>query len=222
LATLALCGALTVAARDSATLDWVNARSVNTAAAYHSFMGKHPGDAHVEDAQIEIAVLQDESSWRVTRNGNSLDSYRRYLQPMPTGTHAQVARDHLMAMERANAWRTAQSGGSKSDLEAFLQAYPHGPLADKARHVLTVLKADNQAKLGALRDARAAERVSAEVRSQFDVILKEVEGSSPDSSINQHRLISGHIDRRNAEPACHSLIPSHLTCEAVKADQQPS
>ncbi len=220
LTPIALCGALAVAACGSATQDWANARSANTVAAYQAFMDKHPKDAHVEDAQMNIAALQDESAWKLAENGNTLDSYQQYLQTMPTGTHAQAARDQVAALERANAWKSAQSAGTSSDLQAFLQKYPQGPEADQARQKLAMLTAAYRAKLGAFRDARAAERVSAELRSHFGTVLKEVDVLSPDSSNKRYRVMSGLMDRRDAESACASLKRNHQSCEVVKTDQQ--
>ena len=220
LAPMALCGALAMAACGSATQDWANARSVNTVVAYQSFMDKHPEDAHVVDAQMNIATLQDEAAWKLAQNGNSLDSYRQYLQSMPTGAHAQAARDQVTGLERADAWKIAQSGGTSSALQAFLQKYPRAPEADQARQKLAMLNAEYRAKLGAFHDARAAERVSAELRSQFGAVLKEIEVLSPDSSNKRYRVMSGLMDRQDADSACASLKRHHQSCEVVKADQQ--
>ena len=222
LALIALCGALAMAACGSATQDWANAHSVNTVTAYQSFIDKHPKDAHVVDAQMNIATLQDESAWKLAQNGNSLDSYRQYLQSMPTGAHVQAARDQVTGLERADAWKTAQSGGTKTVLEAFLQKYPKGPEADQARQKLTMLNAEYRTKLGAFHDARAAERVSTKLRSQLGSILKEVEVLSPDSSNKRYRVMSGLMDRQDAESACTLLKRNHQSCMVVKADQQQS
>ncbi len=220
LAPMALCSPLAVAACGSAAKDWANASAQNTVAAYQSFLDKHPRDTHAADARMYISALQDESAWKAAQNGNSLDSYRQYLQSDPTGTHAQAARDQVAGLERANAWKSAESGGSKSALDAFLQKYPQGPESDQARQRLAMLKSDYRDRLGAFHDERAAERRREELQTRFGAVLKEVDVLSPDSSNKRYRVMSGLMDRHDAESACVSLKRSHESCEVVKADQQ--
>jgi hypothetical protein len=219
-APTALCAALATAACGSGAQDWENARAVNTITAYQTFIEQHPNDARIEDAHINIALLQDQSAWKTAQNGNSLDSYREYLQSMPTGTHAEAARDQVTGLERADAWKAARSGGTSSAIQVFLQKYPQGPEADQARQTLAMLAGEYRTKLGAARDARAAEQVSADVRSQFGAVLKEVDVLVPDSSNKQYRVMSGRMDRQAAEAVCASLKRNHHSCEVVKADQQ--
>jgi sporulation related protein len=220
LVPMALCGALAMVACGSATKDWADASAQNTIAAYQSFLGKHPNDAHAADAKMYIAALQDNSAWKAAQNGDSLDSYREYLQSEPSGMHAQDARDRVTGLERADAWKSAQSGSSESALKAFLQKYPQGPEADQARQKLAMLKSDYRDRLGAFHDERAAERKREQLQSRFGAVLKEVDVVSPDASNKRYRVMSGLMDRRDAESACTSLRRNHQSCEVVKADQQ--
>lgn len=219
---LALCSALAMTACSSANKDWVKASAGNTVAAYQSFLDQHASDQHAQEARMRIAALQDESAWATAYSANSLDSYRQYLQAEPTGTHAQGARDQITALERANAWKTAQSDGSTTALQAFLQKYPQGPEADQARQKLMALNSDYRTELGIFHDKRAAERKRAELQSRFSKVLKEVEVLSPDSSNKRYWVMSGLMDRHDADSACASLKRDHQTCEVVKAGQVQS
>jgi hypothetical protein len=217
---MALCSALVLAACGSATKDWANASAQNTVAAYQSFLAKHPGDTHAPDARMYLSGLQDESAWKTAQSGNSLESYRQYLQSQPTGMHSQDARDHVTGLERADAWKSAQLGGSQATLEAFLQKYPQGAEADQARQKLAMLKSDYRDRLGVFHDEQAAERRRKELQSRFGAVLKEIDVVSPDASNKRYRLMSGLMDRQDAETTCTSLNRNHQTCEVVKAAEQ--
>ncbi len=218
---LALCGTLAMTACSSVNKDWAKASAENTIAAYKSFLNKHAGgDPHTEEARARIAALQDNSAWKTAESGNSLDSYRQYLQDVPNGTHAQAARDRITEMERAIAWKTAQS--SPTDLQAFLQKYPQGPEADQARQKLMALNSDYRAELGIFHNEDAAKRKRSELQSRFSSVLKEVDVLSPDPSNKRYRVMSGLMDRHDAQSVCASLKRNHQTCEVVKADQQQS
>lgn len=221
---LALCGVLAMTACSSANKDWAKASADNTIAAYQSFLEKHASDEHAQEARTRIAALQDDSAWKVAQGGNSLDSYRQYLhrQGEPNGIHLQEARDQLTALERANAWKTAQTDGSAAALQAFLQKYPQGPEADQAWQKLMALNSDYRAELGAFHDQRAAEHKRADLQSRFGKVLKEIEVLSPNSLNKPYRVMSGLMDRHDADSACASLRQDHQTCEVVKADQVQS
>jgi len=217
---LALCGALAMTACDSSTKDWANASAANTVAAYQSFLDKHPGGAHAQEAKAFMLQLMDDSAWKTAQAGNSLDSYRQYLQAEPNGTHAQTAREQITVFEQVDAWKTAKSDGSAAALQAFLQKYPQGAEAEQAREKLAALHSDYRAELGAFRDKRAADRKRSELQSRFSSVLKEVEVLSPGSSDKRYRVMSGLMDRHDAASACESLKRDHQSCEVVKADQQ--
>ena len=215
---LALCGALALTAC-SAQKDWTNASTENTISGYQVFLDKHPKDEHAQEAQTRIAALQDEAAWKTAQGGNSSDSYQAYLQAEPNGTHAQAARDEITGFDRANAWKTAQSDGSAAALQAFLQKYPQGPEADQARQKLTAIQSDYRAELGSFHSDRAAQRKRSELQSRFSKVLVEIEVVAPDSSNKEFRVMSGLMDRQDANLACTSLKRDHQPCDVVKADQ---
>jgi hypothetical protein len=219
---LALASALAMTACSSANKDWQSASAQNTVAAYQSFLNKHAGDQHAQEARTRMAVLQDDAAWQMAQNGNSRDSYQTYLQSEPDGTHAQAARDQITELARADAWKSAQSADSATALEAFLQKYPQGPEADQARQKLAALHADYRAELGTFHNEHAAERKRSEMQSRFSSVLKEVDVLSPDSSNKRYRVMSGFMDRHDADSACVSLKREHQSCEVVKTDQQQS
>jgi hypothetical protein len=220
LPVLALCGALAVTACSSVNKDWADASAANTVAAYQSFVDKHAGDPHAQDAKAYILALQDDAAWKTAQTNNSLDSFRQYLQSEPNGSHAQTARDQIAVLERGNAWKIAQSDGSVAALQAFQKRYPQGPEADQARQKLAALHSDYRAELGAFHTEHAAERKRSLLQSRFSSILKEVDVLSPDSSNKRYRVMSGLMDRHEAASTCASLKRDHQNCEVVKADQQ--
>ncbi len=217
---LTLYVALAVTACSSANKDWANASAENTNAAYQSFLDKHGGDPHTEQARARIAAMQDNSAWKTAESGNTPDSYREYLRDVPNGTHAQAARDRITEMERAIAWKTAQS--SATALEGFLQKYPQGPEADQVRQKLAALHSDYRAELGTFHNERAAKRKREQLQSRFSSVLKEVDVLSPDASNKRYRVMSGLMDRHAADSACVSLKRNHQACEVIKANQQQS
>ncbi len=219
---LTLCVALAVTACSSANKDWANASAENTVAAYQSFLDKHAGDQHAQEARTHIATLQDDSAWKTAEDGNSLESYQQYLQAEPNGSHAQVARDQITGLEAANAWKSAQSDGSETALQAFLQKYPQGPEADQARQKLAALHSGYRAELGTFHSERAAKRKREQLQSRFGSVLKEVDVLSPDASNKRYRVMSGLMDRHAADSACVSLKRNHQACEVIKANQQQS
>lgn len=219
---LALCAALAMTACSTANKDWANANAENTVAGYQAFVAKHADDQHAQEAKTRIAALQDDAAWKTAQDGNSLDSYQNYLQSEPAGTHTQAARDQIMGLQRASAWKTAQSDGSATALQAFLQKYPQGPEADQARQKLAAIHSDYRAELGTFHNERAAQRKRSELQSKFSKVLTEVDVLAPDSANKRYRVMSGLMDRQNAESACASLKRDHQNCEVVKADQGQS
>ncbi len=216
---LALCGALGLAACGMAQKDWTNASTENTLSGYQAFLDKHPQDEHALEARTRIAALQDGTAWKTAQAGNSPDSYQAYLQAEPSGTHVQAARDVLVGLERANAWKTAQSDGSAAALQAFLQKYPQGPEADQARQKLALIQSGYRAELGSFHSERAAQRKLSQLQSRFSKTLAEIDVVAPDSANKEFRVMSGLMDRQDANAACSSLKRDHQPCEVVKADQ---
>ncbi len=216
---LALCSAFALAACGTAQTDWTSASAENTLSGYQIFLDKHPQDAHAQEARTRIAGLQDEAAWKTALAANSSDSYQAYLQAEPSGTHVQAARDVLAGLDRANAWTTAQSAGSAAALQAFLQKYPQAPEADQARQKLAVIRSGYRAKLGSFHSERAAQRKLSQLQSRFNKTLVEIDVVAPDSANKEFRVMSGLMDRQDANSACSSLKRDHQPCEVVKADQ---
>jgi hypothetical protein len=222
LLALAICGSLAMTACSSVNRDWANASTENTVSGYQAFLDKHASDEHAQDARTRIAALQDDAAWTAAQSGNSLGSYQQYLQAEPSGTHVQTARDQIASMERATAWKTAQSDGSVSAMQAFLQKYSQGPEADQARQKLAALHNDYRAELGNFHDERAAKHRRSELQSRFSSVLKEVDVVSPDASNKRYRVMSGLMDRNDADSTCASLKRDHQACEVVSATQGQS
>ena len=219
---LVFCALITACSSAISYKDWATARSENTVAAYQSYIDKHPDDEHAAWARKRIGALLDNSAWQTAQSAKSVDSYLQYLAAEPYGAHAQAARSEIEALDRANAWRNVQSSTSGMDLQAFLQRYPQGPEADQARQRLAALQDDYRAELGAFRDKLAAERKRARLQSRFSGVLKELDVVSPDASNNEYRVMTGLMDRHEADSACASLKRNHQNCEVVKGNQGQS
>lgn len=219
---LTICGALAMTACSSADKDWASANTENTVSGYQAFLDKHAGDQHAGEARTRIAALQDDSDWMTAQTGRSLDGYQQYLRVEPKGTHAQAARDAIDGMERASAWKTAQSDGSATALQAFLQKYPQAPEANQARQKLAALHNDYRAELGSFHDERTAKHRRSELQSRFGGVLKEVDVVSPDPSNKRYRVMSGLMDRHDADSTCVTLRRDHQACEVVNANHGQS
>lgn len=216
---IAVCGALVLMACNPAKRDWANASTENTASAYQTFLDNYPTDEHAPEARTRIAALQDEAAWKTAQADNSPDSFRTYLQSEPNGTHAQAARDEITGFDRGNAWKTAQSDGSAAALQAFLQKYPQGPESDQARQKLAAIRSDYRAELGSFHNERAAQHKRSQLQSRFSKVLVEIDVVAPDTANKEFRVMSGLMDRQDANSACISLKRDHQPCEVVKADQ---
>ena len=103
-----LCGTVLLSAC-GAGYEWSHASTLNTIAAYQTFLSKYPNDPHAVDAQSRIAKLQDEQAWTTAQIASSVQGYQQYLTAEPNGAHVQVARDEIVTRERDAAWRTAQT-----------------------------------------------------------------------------------------------------------------
>jgi hypothetical protein len=222
LSVTTLCCALAITACSSVNADWSKASSENSIASYQAFLDHHASDQHAQEAQTRIASLRDDAAWATAQSANSVNGYQQYLQAEPNGTHAHAARDGLVGLERASAWQSAQADGSATALQAFLQKYPQGKEADQARAKLAALNTNFRDELGRFRDQHAANHKRAELAHRFGAMLKEIEVVSPDSSSKQYRVMSGLMDRHDADAACSSLKREHQMCEVVSANQGKS
>ena len=219
---LLACGVLAMTACGTADKDWANASIQNSVTGYQMFLDKHAGDQRAQEARTRIATLQDDSAWKTAQDGNSVDGYKQYIQERPDGTYVQAARDRITGLERANAWKVAQTDGSATSLQAFLQKYPQGTEADQAKQKLAALHADYRAELGVFHDEHAADHKKSELQSRFSGVLKEVDVLSPDTSNKRFRVMSGLMDRHDADSVCTSLKHDHQTCEVIKTNQGQS
>jgi hypothetical protein len=76
--------------------------------------------------------------------------------------------------------------------------------------------------MGRFRDERAAKRRRSELQARFSSVLKEVDVVSPDSSNKRYRVMSGLMDRHDADSTCASLKRDHQSCEVINANQGQS
>jgi hypothetical protein len=104
-------------------------------------------------------------------------------------------------------------------LQAFLQKYPQGAEADQARQKLAAIQSGYRAELGGFHNERGAQRKCSQLQSKFSKTLVEIDVVASDSANKEFRVMSGLMDRQDANSSCPSLKRGHQPCEVVKADQ---
>jgi hypothetical protein len=109
-------------------------------------------------------------------------------------------------------------GGGFASIPAK-KKYLQEPEADQARQKLAAIQSDYRAELGSFHNGRAVQRKRSALQSRFGKTLVEIDVVAPDSSNKQFRVMSGLMDRQDANSACTSLKRDHQPCEVVKADQ---
>jgi hypothetical protein len=200
----------------SSDADWQQASSVNTIAAYTSFLKQHPNGQHADEARTRIHSLQDDQAWQTAVAGNTEQSYQQYLSAAPNGAHAQDARDSVMKLQRAAAWKTAQADGSASALQAFLQKYPEGPEAEQAHAQLDALNNGYRVQLAAFRSQSGAQRDSARLKVRFQRVLHSVAVLPPMPPDKLYRVTSDPMSQADANSACAKLKKAHQACKVLK------
>ena len=216
LAGLLCCTAL-LAACGSAKYEWSQASSLNTVAAYQSFVSKYPNDAHAADARSRIAGLEEEQAWATAQKAPSLQSYQQYLTAEPQGAHAQAARDEIASDERSAAWRAAQATNTAQSMQEFVKNYPTGTEADRARDKLKEL-AGYRAELGVAHSQQLADRKRDALAKRFASTFPEVVVLPPDANSHDYRIASSAMSERDAETACASLKNTGQACKVVKSE----
>ncbi len=211
-----LCCAALLAACDSAKYGWSQASTLNTIAAYQTFLSKYPTDVHAADAKSRIAALQDEQAWSTAQVASTAEGYQQYLTAEPNGVHAQAARDEMVARERAAAWRTVQTNATAQSLQDFLQKYPSGPEADQARDKLKKI-AGYRAELGIAHSQGLADRERDSLAKRFGKNLQQVVVLEPDANSRNYRITSAPMSEHDANAACASVKHAGRSCKVVQA-----
>jgi outer membrane protein assembly factor BamD (BamD/ComL family) len=209
------CCAAVLGACGSAKYGWSQATTLNTIAAYQTFLSKYPNDPHTVDALSQIAKLQDEQAWTTAQVASTVQGYRQYLAAEPNGEHAQAARDQITTRERAAAWRTAQTNETAQSLQEFLAKYPSGPEADRARDKLKVI-AGYRAELGTAQSERLADRERDALQKRFGKDLSQVVVLQPDANNRGYRIESAPMSEQDANAACATVKQAGRTCKVVQ------
>ena len=212
-----ICCASLFAACDSAKYEWSQANSINTVAAYQTFLSKYPNDVHAADAKSRIVGLEDEKAWSTAQAPPSAQSYQQYLTAQPNGKHVQAAHDEIAARERSDAWHTAQANETAQSMQEFLQHYPTGPEADRARDKLKTL-AGYRAELGTAHSQQLADRERDALAKRFGKIFQEVVVLQPDANNHDYRIASSAMSEPDANAACASVKHAGRSCKVVQAE----
>jgi SPOR domain len=208
------CAVLLVAC-GSAKYEWSQANTLNTIAAYQTFLANYPNDAHAADAKNRVAELKDAQAWATAQAASTAQSYQDYLVAEPNGAHAQAARDEIAAGERSAAWRAAQTNETAQSLQDFLQKYPSGREADEARDKLKVL-AGYRAELGSARSQRLADRERDVLAKRFGKELQQIVVLDPDTNNRDYRITSAPMSKEGANAACATVRQSGRSCQVIQ------
>jgi hypothetical protein len=210
-----LCCAVLFAACGAAKYEWSQASTINTIAAYTTFLSKYPDDVHAADAKSRIAALQDEQAWSTAQVAPTAERYQQYLIAEPNGAHAQAARDEIAALERAAAWQTVKTNETAQSLQEFLQKYPAGTEADHARDQLKAI-AGYRAELGIAHSQRLADRERDALAKRFGKNLQQVIVLEPDANSRDYRITSAPMSERDANTACASVKQAGRSCKVIQ------
>ena len=208
------CSAAILAACGSAKYEWSQASSMNTVAAYQTFLSKYPNDVHAADAKSRIAGLEDEQAWATAQKAPTVQSYQQYLTDEPNGQHAQAARDEITSEQRSAAWHAAQANEPPQSMQDFLQQYPTGPEADRARDKLKEL-AGFRAQLGTAHSQQLADRERDALAKRFAKTFQQVVVLPPDANNRDFRIASSAMSESDANAACASVGRS---CKVIQAE----
>jgi outer membrane protein assembly factor BamD (BamD/ComL family) len=209
------CAAFIVAACGSAKYGWSQATTLNTIAAYQTFLSTYPNDPHTVDALSRIAKLQDEQAWTAAQVASTVQGYQQYLTAEPNGVHAQAAREEITTRERTAAWRTAQTNETAQSLQDFLAKYPSGPEADQARDKLKVI-AGYRAELGTARSEQLADRERDALQKRFGKDLSQVVVLQPDAKNRGYRIESAPMSEQDATAACATVKRGGRSCKVIQ------
>ncbi len=211
------CAILLAACGGAAKYEWSQANSINTVAAYQTFLSKYPNDVHAADAKGRIARLQDEQAWLTAQAAPTVESYQQYLTAEPNGEHVQAARDEIASRERSSAWHTAQTNETAQSMQEFMQKYPTGPEADRAREKLKVL-AGYRTELGRAHSQRDADRERDVLAKRFAGNFREVVVLQPIANNRDYRIASPPMSEQDANTACASVKRAGRSCKVIQAE----
>lgn len=210
-----ICCAAFLSACGSAKYEWSQAITLNTIAAYQTFLSKYPNDEHATDAKSRVAQLQDEQAWSTAQVSSTADGYQQYLAAEPNGAHAAAARDEIASRERTVAWQNAQTNETAQSLEEFLQKYPTGLEADRAHEKLKVL-AGYRAELGTAHSEKQADRERDALSKRFGSSFPQVLVLEPDATSHDYRITSAPMSETDANSACASVKQAGRSCKVVQ------
>ena len=208
-------GAVLLAACGSAKYEWSQANSLNTIAAYQTFVSKYPNDVHAADAMRRIAELQDVQAWSTAQAASTVKGYQQYLSAEPNGAHVQAARDEIEARERSAAWHSVEANETAQSVQEFLQKYPTGMEADRARDKLKML-AGYRAELGMAHSQQLADRQRDALAKRFGKEFQQVVVLEPDAGNRDYRIASSPMSEQDANAACASVKHAGQSCKVVQ------
>lgn len=210
-----LAGAWLVAC-SSSQQDWTQATTRNTAAAYQTYLSKHPDSEHVSEARERMGKLADEQAWSQADSANTVQAYQGYLQQQANGAHAAEAHDKMSMAERKVAWDEALSAGTAAAYQGFLAKYSQGSEADQARAALAQLNGYT-VQLASVRSTREANKMRDRLEQRYGNVLHDVVVVPPSGSDKSNSVRSTPMSEEEAKSACQALKRSHQNCEVVKS-----
>jgi hypothetical protein len=205
---------LSVVGCSMAESDWNKALTLNTTAAYQSFIEKYPRGEHVDEAKGRILSLQDDQAWQAAQRADTVESFQNYLKIYGGGLHADDARFEITALRRATEWKSMQNDLTAGSLQAFLQKYPDGIESNEARQRLAAIA--YRVQLADYRGKAEAMRRRSELQRRFGSVLHDVVVIAPSEPKQTYLVASDPMSESDARATCDSLQREHQHCDVVQ------
>jgi hypothetical protein len=114
-------------------------------ACYERYSTKHPGGAHVREAEDHAAFFRAACAARDAEADSdaAIASYERYLEQCPLGLHAEQARDHVDFLRSALGAQAARDDAvaALAAYEPYVASHPQGAHSAEAQDHVAFLKA---------------------------------------------------------------------------------
>jgi hypothetical protein len=202
-----------VAACSSAESDWNKTTAANTAAAYETYLQKHPDSNHRSEAAARMTKLNESDAWNQASQANTVPGYQDYLQKRPDGEHASQAKEAIESIQRVNDWSQAKQAGTTAALQDFLSKHDKGTEADQARQQLAAMTA-YRVQLASAKTQLQAEHQRVRLQSKYGKVVHEMT-VTPATTGSRYTVVSSAMSQSDANSACAKLRHAHSQCEVV-------
>lgn len=118
---------------------WAVCKNENSIAGYQSFLQEFPQGHFRQEAQQNLAFLEEELAWENARKENSIPAYFQYDQSYPNGRYTQQAMNAIKELEETQAWEKARHQDTIYAYRNFTRKYPESKHVKKAMDRINTL-----------------------------------------------------------------------------------